>query len=71
MKRVVLATTSPVVAGAMAFTNVSVSGSAELGNGGAKGASIKLRNDPEVEFRRSSVFGTRHRPVVWRLHPSR
>ena len=50
MKRVVLSTTSLVVAGGMAAADVSVSGSAELGVSGAKGSDAKLHKDIDVNF---------------------
>ena len=50
MKRVVLTTTSLVVAGGMAAADVSVSGSAELGVSGAKGSDAKLHKDIDVNF---------------------
>ncbi len=50
MKRLVLATTSLVVAGGMAAADVAVTGSAELGVTGAKGADVKLHRDIRVKF---------------------
>ncbi|MCY4141978.1 MAG: porin [Rhodobacteraceae bacterium] len=50
MKRLVLTTTSLVVAGGMAAADVEVSGSAELGVTGAKGADVKLHRDIRVKF---------------------
>ena len=50
MKRLVFATTSLVVAGGMAAADVEVSGSAELGVSGAKGADAKLHRDIRVKF---------------------
>ena len=50
MKRLMLATTSLVVAGGMAAAEVSVSGSAELGISGEKGKDAKLHKDIDVNF---------------------
>ena len=50
MKRLILATTSLVVAGGMAAAEVSVSGSAELGIAGEKGKDAKLHKDIDVNF---------------------
>ena len=50
MKRVVLTTTSLVVAGGMAAADVSVSGSAELGVAGAKGMDAIFHKDIDVNF---------------------
>ncbi len=58
MKRVVLATTSLVVAGGMATADVSVTGSAELGVSGAKGADAKLHKDIDVNFGLSGATDT-------------
>ena len=58
MKRVVLATTSLVVAGGMAAADVSVSGYAELGVSGAKGKDAKLHKDIDVNFGLSGATDT-------------
>ncbi len=50
MKRLMLATTSLVVAGGMAAAEVSVSGSAELGIAGEKGKDSKLHKSIDVNF---------------------
>ena len=50
MKRLMLATTSLVVAGGMAAAEVSVTGSAELGVSGEKGKDAKLHKSIDVNF---------------------
>lgn len=50
MKRVFLATTALVVSGGMAAADVAVTGSAELGVSGKKGADAKLHKDIDVNF---------------------
>ena len=58
MKRLVLATTSLVVAGGMAAADVSVTGSAELGVAGEKGKDATLHRDIRVEFGLSGATDT-------------
>ena len=58
MKRLMLATTSLVVAGGMAAAEVSVSGSAELGVSGKKGEDAKLHKDIDVNFSMSGETDT-------------
>ncbi len=58
MKRLVLATTSLVVAGGMAAADVSVTGSAELGVSGEKGMDAKLHRDIRVKFGLSGATDT-------------
>lgn len=50
MKRVILTTTSLVMAGGMAAAEVSISGSAEMGVAGSKGADAKLHKDIDIGF---------------------
>ncbi len=58
MKRVVLATTSLVVAGGMASADVSLSGSAELGVVGEKGMDAELHKEIDVNFGLSGATDT-------------
>ena len=58
MKRLVLATTSLVVAGGMAAADVEVTGSAELGVSGSKGTDAKLHRDIRVSFGLSGATDT-------------
>ena len=58
MKRLVLATTSLVVAGGMAAADVEISGSGELGVAGSSGADVKLHRDIRVAFGLSGATDT-------------
>ena len=58
MKRVILATTSLVMAGGMAAAEVTLSGSAEMGVTGSKGADAKLHRDMRVSFGLSGATDT-------------
>lgn len=58
MKRLVLATTSLVVAGGMAAADVEVTGSAELGVAGKSGADVQLHRDIRVKFKMSAETDT-------------
>ncbi len=58
MKRVVLATTSLVVAGGMAAADVAVTGSAELGVAGGKDMDARLHKDIDVNFGLSGATDT-------------
>ena len=58
MKRLVLATSSLVVAGGMAAADVAVTGSAELGVSGASGEDAKLHRDIRVKFGLSGATDT-------------
>ncbi|MCY4137272.1 MAG: porin, partial [Rhodobacteraceae bacterium] len=58
MKRLVLATTSLVVAGGMAAADVAVTGSAELGVSGKSGEAVQLHRDIRVKFGLSGATDT-------------
>ena len=58
MKRVILTTTSLVMAGGMAAAEVSISGFAEMGVSGSKGNDAKLHKDIDIGFDASGATDT-------------
>ena len=58
MKRVILTTTSLVMAGGMAAAEVSISGFAEMGVSGSKGNDAKLHKDIDIGFDASGSTDT-------------